>query len=131
MESGVDGVDTFGSIKYGILYTVPGAKCIFWAKKEKVSHKIKVVEKVKRVTGTKKNNSYVYSWDKSKTTEKTYKYKKAKKKWSVTDKNIRTKYNVYGKNKKGSKYKFIAQTSKNSIKTKYKYIKIEPDYSWK
>ncbi len=131
VESGVDGVDTFGSIKYGILYTVPGAKCISWAKKEKISHKIKVVEKVKRVTGTKKNNSYVYSWDKSKTTEKTYKYKKAKKKWSVTDKNIRTKYNVYGKNKKGSKYKFIAQTSKNSIKTKYKYIKIEPDYSWK
>lgn len=130
VESGGEGTDTSGSIKYGMLYTVPGAKCISWAKKEKVSYTVKDVKKVKKVTCAKKNNTYTYSWDKTDTTEKTYKYKKAQKKWSETDKNIRTKYNVYGKNKKGSKYKLITQTAKTSIKTKYKYIKIEPDYRW-
>lgn len=128
VETGDD--DYTGSIKFGTLYTVPSAKCISWAKKEKVSYKIKTVQKVKNVTCTKKKNTYIYSWDKAKTTVETHKYKKATKKWKVTNKNIQTKYNVYGKNKKSGKYKLITRTAKNSVKTKYKYIKIYPDYNW-
>lgn len=130
VETGDDGYNMWGSIKFGVLYTVPDAKCISWAKKEKVSYKIKTVEKVKNVTCTKKKNTYIYSWDKAKTTVETHKYKKAAKKWKVTNKNIQTKYNVYGKNKKNGKYKLITRTAKNSVKTKYKYIKIYPDYNW-
>lgn len=114
--------------KFVTLYTVPDAKCISWARKEKISYAIKTAGDISKIDCIEKNRMYRYVWNKTETTLKTYKYNKTKKKWKITDKSIRTKYNVYGKSTKNGKYKLITQTTKNQIKTKYKYIKVKPEY---
>ena len=110
----------------GALYTVPKAECIKWAKKYKLTYKVKSCGKMGKVTYKKKKAT----WKKVKTTVRTYQYKDFQRKWKSSSRSTRTYYQVYGKKKKSGTYKLLKTTAKNSYKTKYKYLKVKPVTVW-
>lgn len=112
--------------RLGSLYTVRNAKCISWAKKNKLTYQIKSCGKMGAVT--KKGSRF--SWKKVKTKVVKYTYKKASKKWKSTIQNKKTQYQVYGKKTKKGTYKLIKRTTKRSIKSNFKYVKVKPVISW-
>ena len=111
---------------FGSLYTVPKAACIKWAKKYKLTYKVKSCGKMGKVTRRKKKAS----WNKVTTTVKTYQYKESRRKWKKSSRRTKTYYQVYGKKKKSGTYKLLKTTTKNSYKSKYKYLKVKPVTVW-
>ena len=111
---------------FGSLYTVPKAACIKWAKKYKLTYKVKSCGKMGKVTRRKKKAS----WNKVTTTVKTYQYKESRRKWKKSSRCTKTYYQVYGKKKKSGTYKLLKTTTKNRYKSKYKYLKVKPVTVW-
>lgn len=112
--------------KLGVLCTTPKAACISWAKKYRLNYQIKSSGKTGKIT--KKKNTF--SWKKVNTKITKYNYKKAEKKWKKTVKGTKTLYRIYGKNKKSGAYKFIKNTTKSTIKSNYKYVKVNVAVNW-
>lgn len=110
----------------GSLYTVRNAKCISWAKKNKLTYQIKSCGRMSKVTKKKSR----FSWKRVKTKVTKYTYTKAGKKWKASTKAQKTQYQIWGKNTQKGTYKLIRKTTKNSIKSNYKYIKVKPVISW-
>lgn len=110
----------------GSLYTVRNAKCISWAKKNKLTYQIKSCGKMSKVTKKKSR----FSWKRVNTKVTKYTYTKAGKKWKASTKVQKTQYQIYGKNSKKGTYKQIKKTTKNSIKCNCKYVKVKPVISW-
>lgn len=104
--------------------TVKGAKAISFAKRYKINYAVKNVTRIKKVSYNKTKTGRIFKWNKCKTTlvSKTY----SGKKWYIKEKNIKTRYVLYGKNKKGNSYTYIGTTGKTKYKTDYNYIKVQP-----
>lgn len=105
-----------------VITTVKGAKAIDFAKKNKVSYKVVGNVKVKILNCKKTKKGFVHKWKKSKPAVISYKYSTSKKKWIKKGK---TKYIIYGSNKRNGKYRKITTTEKTKYSGRYKYIKIE------
>lgn len=116
------------------LYTVKGAKAIKEVRKYKIPYYWKTAGKAKKVKAGKTNGRYAADWGKVKTILHKNEYKFSKKKsswnWKKTKTPVKTIYKVYGKKKKNGSYKFIRETKKTTIKSKYKYIKAVPVKAW-
>lgn len=110
----------------GSLCTVRNAKCISWAKKNKLTYQIKSCGEMGAVT--KKGSRF--SWKKVNTKVVKYTYKKTVKKWKTSVQRQKTQYQVYGKKSKKGTYKLIKTTTKKSIKSNFKYVKVKPVISW-
>lgn len=113
-------------LSLGALYTVPGAKCINWAKKYKQTYKVKSCGKMGKVVRKQKKAD----WKPVKTSVKTFRYDRKKKKWKTTFRKVKTYYKIYGKNSKKESYKRIKITAKTSCSSKYKYLKVQPVTTW-
>ena len=109
------------------LYTVKGAKAISWAKKNKVTYKIKKAPKVAGISVKKSGKKYTHNWKGVVTKVETHTYRH--KKWKKSIKKMKTTYRIYGK-KKGGKYKLIGTTKKSKIISGYQKIRVKPDLSW-
>ena len=105
-----------------VIATVKGAKAINFAKKNKMSYKIRQGVTVKKLTCKKAGKGFIYTWKKSKPAVVSYRYNTSKKRWIKKGK---PKYIIYGSNKKNGKYRKIASTGKTEYNSRYKYIKIE------
>jgi len=114
-------------LKTDILCTVKGAKAISWAKKNKVTYKIKKAPKVAGISVKKRGKKYKHNWKGVVTKVETHMYKH--KKWKKSVKRMKTTYRIYGK-KKGGKYKLIGTTKKSKIISGYQKIRVKPDLSW-
>lgn len=112
--------------KLGVVCTTPKAACISWAKKYKLNYQTKSSGKIGEIT--KKKNTF--SWKKVSTKLTKYTYKKTQKKWKKTVKSAKTLYKIYGKNKKAGVYQFMKNTTKSSIKSSYKYVKVTVAANW-
>lgn len=110
--------------------TVQGAKAVLFAKKNKLCYEVKHADKVKGVKRKKIDSKFVYNWNKCKTHIVSYKYHSSSKKWKSIDKNINTKYNLYGKMNKGDEYQLLDTIGKTKFKTKYKFIKVQSVTNW-
>ena len=113
-------------LSIGTLCTVPGAKCIAWAKKYKQTYKVKSCGKMGKVVRKKKKAA----WTPVKTSVKTFRYDRQKKKWKTSSRKVKTYYKIYGKNSKKGTYKRIKTTAKTSCSSKYKYLKVQPVTIW-
>lgn len=51
-------------------------------------------------------------------------------KGKLLKKAVQTKYKVYGCEKKSGKYRILCTTTKNTVQSKYKYIKAVPVKEW-
>lgn len=97
------------------LITVPNAKCLKWAKENKVNH-VEIPNQCKvKAKKSKAGKKYVYSWDKKKLvrTKTTY---GDNGKASVKKSNLKVRYAIYEKGKNG-KYKKVKVTNKNKWTT--------------
>lgn len=124
------GYQTFGKVTFGEIFTVEDAKAIAFARKNKIRYHVKQTAEVKNVVQSKKRKVYEYKWKKSKTVVSSFQYSRSKKRWKKSTREIPTSYYVYGKKGKEGKYQLISTTRKRKIKTKYKYVKIEPMEIW-
>ena len=114
-------------LKTDILCTVKGAKAISWAKKNKVTYKIKKAPKVASISVKKSGKKYTHNWKGVVTKVETHMYRH--KKWEKSVKRMKTTYRIYGK-KKGGKYKLIGTTKKSKITSSYKKIRVNSEISW-
>lgn len=111
------------------IYTVKGANAIKEAKKHDIPYFVKKTGKTQRVKAKRKSGKYKAGWKKVKTTIERHTDNNNWKGKSLK-KAVKTKYSVYGCAKKSGKYKKICTTTKNTIKSKYKYIKAVPVKAW-
>ena len=111
------------------IYTVEGAKAIREARKHNIPYYIKKTGKTQKITGKKKSGQYKASWKKVSTKIERH-ARKNNWKGKILKKKVKTKYKIYGRSKKTELYKKICTTGKNSILSKYKYIKVVPVKEW-
>ena len=111
------------------IYTVEGAKAIREARKHNIPYYIKKTGKTQKIKGKKKSGQYKASWKKVSTKIERH-ARKNNWKGKILKKKVKTKYKIYGRSKKTELYKKICTTGKNSIQTKYKYIKVVPVKEW-
>ena len=112
------------------LYTVKGAKAIKTARKFRVPYYWKKTGKTREVKGRRKNGKYKADWKKTATKVMKNTYDFPEEKWKTKPKTVKTEYKVYGKKTKNGTYKLLKTTTKNSIKSEYKYIKAVPVKTW-
>ena len=111
------------------IYTVEGAKAIREARKHNIPYYIKKTGEIQKITGKKKSGQYKASWKKVSTKIERH-ARKNNWKGKILKKKVKTKYKIYGRSKKTELYKKICTTGKNSIWSKYKYIKVVPVKEW-
>ena len=111
------------------IYTVEGAKAVREARKHNIPYYIKKTGKTQKITGKKKLGQYKASWKKVSTKIERH-ARKNNWKGTILKKKVKTKYKIYGRSKKTELYKKICTTGKNSILSKYKYIKVVPVKEW-
>lgn len=124
------GYVTWGTVTFGEIYTVEDANAVSFARTNKIKYHEKKAVGVKRTARKKKGSSYEHTWEKSGTKVSSFRYSKSKGKWVKSVRQVPTRYQVYGKGSKSGRYQLIATTKARKIRTKFKYIKIEPVKIW-
>lgn len=120
----------WGHVTFGEIFTVEDAKAISFARKNKIKYHVKSVEDAKKAIGKKKAGGYEHTWKKAKTTVASFRYDKSGKKWKKSTKEVPTVYKVYGKKSKTGKYRLLSTTKTRKVKSKYKYVRVEPVAVW-
>lgn len=135
----VNGADTaieakhikrYGDVTFGNIYTVPHAKAISFARKNKINYHVRQAEKVTKIKRKQIGKYCQYQWKTTKTKITSYRYNKKTKKWTAYKKTTPTIYDVYGKKTKNGTYKRIVSTKFDKIKTNYKYVIVETSELW-
>lgn len=111
------------------IYTVKGANAIKEAKKHDIPYFVKKTGKTQIIKAKRKSGKYKAGWKKVKTKIERH-TDDNNWKGEILKKTVKTKYKVYGCAKKSGTFKKICTTAKNTVKSRYKYIKAVPVKAW-